>query len=118
MLYVLALDLKDDAQLIAQYEAYHWRIPEEIAAHLRRQGVTGMEIYRLGTRLTMLMETNDTVYDPAAMAAENAVNPDVLAWEAMMWRFQAPTPWTGHGEKWTAMSKIFDLAAQTSVHAD
>jgi L-rhamnose mutarotase len=31
--------------------------------------VTGMEIYRLGTRMMMVMETDDAVFDAAAMAA-------------------------------------------------
>ena len=94
---VLALDLKDDPALIAEYEQHHQRIWPEIAAHLRRQGVTGMEIHRLGTRMVMVMETDD---------------PKVQAWEALMWRFQAATPWTPAGEKWVPMTRIFDLSAQ------
>ena len=112
MRYCLALDLKDDPALIERYEHCHRRIWPEIAAHLRRHGVLGMEIYRLGTRMTMLMETDDAVYDADAMAQAMQDDPRVQEWEALMWQFQAPTPWTPHGEKWTPMSKIFDLAAQ------
>jgi len=112
MRYCLALDLKDDAALIARYEEYHRRIWPEIAAHLRAHGVTGMEIYRLGTRMTMVMETDDAVYDAAAMAQAMQSDPKVQEWETLMWKFQAPTPWTPQGEKWTPMAKIFDLAAQ------
>lgn len=109
---LLALDLKDDAALIAEYEAHHRRIWPEIAAHLRRHGVTGMEIHRLGTRMVMVMETDDARYDAAAMAAAMQDDPRVREWEELMWRFQAPTPWTPHGQKWTAMTRIFDLSAQ------
>ncbi|KAF1048487.1 MAG: L-fucose mutarotase [Herbaspirillum frisingense] len=112
MRHLLALDLKEDSALIAQYEAHHRRIWPEIAQHLRRHGVTGMEIYRLGTRMAMVMETDDAVYDAAAMAAAMENDPRVREWEALMWQFQAPTPWTPAGQKWMAMDKIFDLSAQ------
>ncbi|QDD63529.1 L-rhamnose mutarotase [Herbaspirillum seropedicae] len=109
---VLALDLKDDAELIAQYEAHHRRIWPEIARHLRQHGVTAMEIYRLGTRMMMIMETDDAVFDAAAMEAATADDPKVREWEELMWRFQAPTPWTPTGQKWIPMTRIFDLAGQ------
>lgn len=112
MRHLLALDLKDDPALIAQYQAHHRRIWPEIAAHLRRHGVLGMEIYRLGARMAMVMETDDAVYDPAAMAAATENDPKVREWEELMWRYQAPTPWTPAGQKWTPMEKIFDLSTQ------
>ena len=112
MRYCLALDLKDDDALIARYEEQHRRIWPEIAAHLRAHGVTGMEIYRLGTRMTMLMETDDAVYDAAVMAQALQSDPRVQEWETLMWQFQAPTPWTPVGEKWTPMRRIFDLGQQ------
>jgi L-rhamnose mutarotase len=105
----LALDLQDDPRLIAQYEEHHRRVWPEVLAHLREQGVVRMEIYRLGTRLFMLMETDDRVYDAARMAQAAAQNPAVRDWEALMWRFQVPTPWTAPGEKWATMKDIFRL---------
>jgi L-rhamnose mutarotase len=39
-------------------------------------------------------------------------NPDVLAWEELMWRFQAPTPWTEPGNKWQPMTQVFSLVDQ------
>jgi len=33
----------------------------------------------------------------------------VQEWEALMWRFQAATPWTPDGMKWMPMERIFDL---------
>ena len=112
MRYVLALDLVDDAERIAAYERAHQQIWPEVRVHLRRHGVLGMEIYRLGTRLFMLMETDDAVYDAAAMAQATQDDPAIARWETLMWTYQAATPWTPAGEKWVAMQKIFDLAAQ------
>ncbi|MBI0328660.1 L-rhamnose mutarotase [Burkholderia plantarii] len=108
----LALDLKDDAESIARYEAHHERIWPQIAAHLRGQGVTAMEIYRIGNRLTMVMETDDAVFDAARMRAASLADPKVVEWEALMDTFQQPTPWSEPGTKWTPMTRIFDLARQ------
>lgn len=112
MRYCLALDLKDDPQLIAQYEEYHRKVWPDVIRHIRDQGVLSMEIYRLGTRLFMIMETDDAVYDAARMAQTALDNPVVQQWESLMWTFQAPTPWTPSGEKWVPMNRIFDLAEQ------
>jgi L-rhamnose mutarotase len=112
MRYALALDLIDDPHRIADYETAHEKIWPEVRDHLRVQGVAGMEIYRLGTRLFMLMEVDNTVYDATAMARASAANPVIAQWEALMWTYQAPTPWTPEGEKWVPMARIFDLGSQ------
>ena len=110
--YALALDLVDDPERIAAYEKAHEKIWPEVRDHLRGHGVLQMEIYRLGTRLFMLMEVDPTVYSPQAMAQATVDNPAIVRWETLMWTFQAPTPWTPAGEKWMPMAKIFDLATQ------
>jgi L-rhamnose mutarotase len=71
-----------------------------------------MEIYRLGTRLFMVMEVDPAVYSPSAMAAASSANPVIQKWESLMWTYQLPTPWTPAGEKWVSMARIFSLAAQ------
>jgi L-rhamnose mutarotase len=109
MQYILALDLKDDPELILEYEAHHRAIWPEVAAHLRAQGITGMTIHRLGTRMVMVMTTDDLVFDADRYATESAGHPSIQRWEALMWKFQLPTPWTPAGQKWTVMTKIFDL---------
>lgn len=108
---LLALDLKDDPELIARYEAHHRAVWPEVQAHLRRHGVTAMTIHRLGTRLVMVMETDDAVFDAAAMARASETDPALVRWEALMWEFQAPTPWTPAGTKWVPMAPIFDWRA-------
>lgn len=105
----LMLDLKDDPDGIARYEELHREIWPEVASHLREQGVTDMLIFRLGTRLCMLMETDDQRYEAQRMAHAEAANPRIAEWEALMWQFQSPTPWTPKGRKWTEALCIFDL---------
>jgi L-rhamnose mutarotase len=109
MRYALALDLVDDANLIAEYEQAHQSIWPEVRAHLLEQGVVEMEIYRLGTRLFMVMQVDDDIYSAEKMAAASSTNPAIVKWETLMWKYQAPTPWTPAGEKWVPMQRIFQL---------
>jgi L-rhamnose mutarotase len=109
MRHCLFLDLKDDPALIAEYEAHHRAVWPEVLAHLHDCGVTQMQIYRLGARLCMVMETDDARFDAERMARRQAEDPKLAAWEALMWRFQAPTPWTPEGRKWTEGALIFDF---------
>ena len=52
MRYCLALDLKDDPRLIATYEQYHQQVWPEILKSIRDSGITAMELYRTGNRLS------------------------------------------------------------------
>jgi L-rhamnose mutarotase len=106
--YCLALDLKDDPQLIAEYKHYHEKIWPEITQSIRQSGIEDLEIYLLGTRLFMVMEVNDNFsFDAKGEADRN--NPKVQQWEQLMWRFQKPLPQAKPGEKWLLMERIFKL---------
>jgi L-rhamnose mutarotase len=107
----LALDLADDPDLIAEYCELHERIWPEIAASIRAAGIVGMEIWRTGNRMVLVMET-DGRYDPAARAVTDAANPKVVEWEALMRRFQRPLPWAAAGQQWVPMERLFSLARQ------
>ncbi len=87
--YCLALDLKDDAHLIAEYEKYHREIWPEIRESIINCGITNMEIYRFDNRLMMIMETNNS-FTFERKAAMDVSNQKVLEWEALMWKFQQP----------------------------
>jgi len=106
--YCLALDLKDDPALIAEYRRYHEKIWPEITASIKAAGIEHMEIYLLGTRLFMIMEVNDAFSFPAKARADRD-NPKVQEWEKLMWRFQQPLPTAKPGEKWQLMECIFQL---------
>ncbi len=106
--YVLALDLKDNPQKIAEYENYHQNIWPEIKKSITDSGIEQMEIYRTGNRLFMLMEVNDS-FSFSAKAKADAENPKVQEWEKLMWKYQQAIPTAKPGEKWVLMDKIFDL---------
>ena len=107
--YYLAVDLKDDPKLIAEYEAYHQQVWPEIIKSIKDAGIVDIHIYRTGNRLFMLMEVNDS-FDFERKAAADAANPKVQEWEQLMWKFQSPLPWAKKGEKWVLMNKIFDFS--------
>ncbi|SFS37350.1 L-rhamnose mutarotase [Sphingobacterium wenxiniae] len=106
--YALALDLVDDATLIAEYEAYHQEIWPEIHASITGAGIQNMEIYRFGNRLFMLMEVSDD-FSFEKKGEMDAANPKVQEWEALMWKYQQAVPGAKPGEKWVLMDKIFAL---------
>lgn len=103
-----ALDLKDDAGLIAEYESYHRAVWPEILASIRNSGIRSMEIYRTGNRLFMIMET-DASFDAAAKAKNDAADEKVQEWESLMWRYQQALPGALPGQKWMEMKNIFTL---------
>jgi len=106
--YCLTLDLKDDAQLIAEYKHYHEKIWPEITLSIKDAGIEDMEIYLLGTRMFMVMEVNEQFSFEAKTQADRK-NPKVREWEELMWRFQEVLPGAKPGEKWLLMEKIFKL---------
>ena len=108
--YCLALDLKDDPALIAEYESLHKKESAwpEITRSISDSGITNMEIYRTGNRLFMVIEADET-FSFDRKKAMDVSNEKVQAWEELMWKFQQPLPWANDGEKWIVMDKIFEL---------
>jgi L-rhamnose mutarotase len=106
MKYCLTLDLKNDPTLIHEYEEHHKSIWPEIATSIKGSGITNMEIYRLNTRLFMIMET-DSTFSFERKTAMDAANPKVQEWENLMLKYQQP--FEGSPQKWVIMDKIFQL---------
>lgn len=107
----LTLDLKDDAEAIAEYKRYHVKIWPEVRDSLRDAGISEMEIYLAGTRLFMIMDVNDG-FTLAAKAAADAANAKVQEWETIMSKFQQPLPQSRPGQRWVVMERVFNLADQ------
>ncbi len=106
--YYLALDLKDDSELIAEYEAHHRNIWPEIKKSIRDADIEKMEIYRAGNRLVMMMEVNEN-FSFEKKEKMDLTNPKVQEWETLMWKYQQAIPVAEEGGKWVLMDKIFEL---------
>jgi len=106
--YCLALDLKNDPVIIAEYEDYHKKIWPEIHASIKSSGIERMEIHRTGNRLFMIMETKDD-FSFEVKSRSDANNKKVQEWELLMWKYQQALPHAKPGEKWILMDKIFEL---------
>jgi L-rhamnose mutarotase len=109
----LILDLKDDARLIAQYEAWHrpGGPPAAVTNSIRNAGIVEMEIFRSGNRLVMLMQV-DASFDARRKAEADALDPEVQAWERLMNGFQQAIPWARADEKWVPAESIYRLSDQ------
>ena len=108
--YCQTLDLKADEELIRAY--CHWHSPEhiwpEIPEGIRSVGILNMEIYRLGTRLFMIVETPDD-FDWEAAFARLATLDRQAEWEAFVSQCQQAAPGSSSAEKWQLMERIFKL---------
>jgi L-rhamnose mutarotase len=107
----LALDLKNDVELIAAYEEYHRNVWPEVLQSLSDSGIQNMEIYRISNRLFMIIEVKDgfSFEDKAKLDAKNT---KVQDWEVLMWNYQQALPIAKPGEKWLPMDKIFEFPVE------
>lgn len=106
--YCLALDLKDDMELIEAYEKHHQKVWPEIETSIKQSGIQSMKIYRTGNRLFMIIQANDNFsFDKKSKMDKN--NPIVEKWETLMDEYQQRLPWAEPGVKWVLMDEIFSL---------
>ncbi len=100
--YCQTLDLKEDERLIKEY--CYWHSPE----HIRAVGILNMEIYRLGTRLFMIVETPDD-FDWDAAFARLATMDKQAEWEDFVAKYQKVAQGSSSSEKWQLMECMFKL---------
>ena len=106
--YCFALDLKNDNQLIVEYEQYHKNVSEYIKESIKKAGIHVMDLYRIENRLFMIMEVDETFsFERKKQMDEN--DPIVQEWETLMLKYQQPLPTAAKGEKWMLMNQIFSL---------
>jgi L-rhamnose mutarotase len=108
--YCQTLDLKDDPALIQEYiqrhsEACQW---PEIREGIRSVGILEMEIYNIGTRLFMIVET-PLDFDWDSAFEKLAGLPRQSEWEEYMSIFQQADANATSSEKWKLMERIFYL---------
>lgn len=108
-----ALDLYDDPELIERYKAWHrpGAVPRAVTKAIRAADITDMQIWLVGDRMVMIMETGSSFSFEAKVQADMA-SEDVQAWEHLMWEFQLALPFAGPDEKWMPMTRIYALGEQ------
>jgi L-rhamnose mutarotase len=91
--------LVDDEKMIIQYEEFHKNISSEILKSIKDSGIESMQIYRLHSRLFMIMEAKvDFSFEKKAIL--DASNEKVQVWEQLMWQYQLALPSAKNEEKW------------------
>jgi L-rhamnose mutarotase len=106
--YCLTVDLKNDPELILEYEAHHRAVWPQIIASIKEAGIVNLDIYRSHNRLCMIMEV-DASFSFERKQQLDQSNEKVQAWEELMWKYQQALPWAKPGEKWILMDQIFQL---------
>jgi len=109
--FCLALDLIEDAALIADYKAHHQSVWPEVIQSIKDAGIHLLNIYCVGNRLFMIIEA-DEGFSLEKKSAMDAGNNKVNEWEELMWKFQKALPWAKPNEKWMLMEKIFELPCE------
>ena len=104
------LDLKNNPELIAEYRRRHsegeaW---SEVLDGIRSVGILEMEIYIVGTRLFMIVET-PLNFDWDSAMARLATLPRQQECEDYMSEFQKAAPGSSPNEKWQMMERMFHL---------
>ncbi|MCQ2308404.1 MAG: L-rhamnose mutarotase [Bacteroidales bacterium] len=108
--YCRTLELRNNPELIKEYRRRHEKgnVWQEIIDGIKQVGILEMEIYILGTRLFMIVET------PADLDLDAAMNklatlPRQAEWEAYMSELQDTSADATSDEKWQMMERMFYL---------
>ncbi len=108
--YCLTLNLRDDDELIREYEEHHkpGNVWPEVVDSIRESGVLDMRIYRSGLQLIMIMTVSDT-FSFEDKALRDSGNLRVAEWESLMAKFQKADEQSMANEKWQPAKAIFAL---------
>jgi L-rhamnose mutarotase len=109
--HVLTLDLKDDPRAVAAYRRHHRAVWPEVETSLREVGVLKMDIYLLGRRLVMLLDTRGG-FDRKRAFARHLSRPRCREWEDLMKTFQERPRGARRGEWWARMEPVYHLGEE------
>lgn len=106
--YCQTMDLRDNPELIAEYKRRHSQVWPEIIEGIKAVGILDMQIFLLGHRLMMIVDTPlDFQWDEAM--SRLATLPRQQEWETYMSLFQDCSADATSDEKWQMMERIFCL---------
>ncbi|KGI59988.1 hypothetical protein HMPREF3034_01977 [Prevotella sp. DNF00663] len=108
--YCQTMDLRDNPELIKCYREAHDRehFRQQIEDGIKQVGILEMELYIVGTRVFMIVETPvDFDWDDAM--ARLATLPGQQDWEDYVSQFQQCATGSTSDEKWKMMERMFYL---------
>jgi L-rhamnose mutarotase len=100
--------LKDDPEVIRQYEYYHAHIWREVLEGTIACGIQRAFIYRFGRVLFMFMETNDD-FDMERDVPKYMSHPRAAEWDRLMRDFQEPVPGAPKDGTWVQMKEVYAM---------
>lgn len=108
--YCKTMELCNDPLLIEAYIKAHTKgaVWPEINQGMKEVGIIDMEIYLLGTKLFMIMDTVADFDHDKAMA-ELVLKPRQSEWEAYMSQFQNSSSNATADQKWNLMEQIYKI---------
>ena len=108
--YCQTLSLRDNPELIEAYRKAHSKEESwpEIRAGIREVGILEMEIYILGSKLFMIVET-PLNFDWDKAMAKRATLHRQAEWEEYVAKFQQCAEGATSDEKWQMMERMFYL---------
>ena len=108
--YCQTLSLRDNPELIAAYKKAHSKEEAwpEIRAGIREVGILEMEIYIIGSKLFMIVET-PLDFDWNTAMEKLAKVPRQAEWEDYVAKFQQCAEGATSDEKWQMMERMFYL---------
>ena len=108
--YCQTLSLRDNPELIEAYRKAHSKEESwpEIRAGIREVGILEMEIYILGSKLFMIVET-PLNFDWDKAMAKLATLPRQAEWEEYVAKFQQCAEGATSDETWQMMERMFYL---------
>ncbi|MEY8529778.1 L-rhamnose mutarotase [Bacteroides sp.] len=108
--YCQTLSLRDNPELIAAYKKAHSKEEAwpEIRAGIREVGILEMEIYIIGSKLFMIVET-PLDFDWNTAMEKLAKLPRQAEWEDYVAKFQQCAEGATSDEKWQMMERMFYL---------
>lgn len=108
--YCKTMELRNDSALIEAYKKAHAKGAAwpEITQGMKEVGIIDMEIYLLGTKLFMIMDTTAD-FDHNKAMQELAIKPRQSQWEAHMAQFQDSSAEATADQKWQLMDRIYQM---------
>jgi L-rhamnose mutarotase len=106
--YGLTINLKDDAEVIAQYKEYHRQVWPEVLEHARRLGILKTRIFLIGRRLFMYIETEDGFDFGRAFSAPGDEAARLRQWDDLMRGFQERAPEAQPDDWWAQMELVHE----------